>query len=169
MLAASRGLTLTFDAMIHSGAPIDDMGHFRKSALHYAAERGYSKAIRHLLEHGFDVNAYAPIEFRNLDTLSALHLAAMGGHTDAVQMLCEYGAKADAESKVYTYTSLHLAAGNGHSATIGKLFEHGADLNRKDSQGWTPLDHAYEKNMIGAEALLEELGGCLGWENRTMP
>ena len=161
MLAASRGLTLTFNAMIHSGAPSDNMGYFRKTVLHYAAESGYSRAIRHLLEHGSDVNAYTPCEYRNVDRLTALHLAAMGGHTDAVQILCEYGATVDAESEVHAYTSLHLAARNGYPDTVRKLLEYGADINREDPEDCTPLDHAIEYNKKDAETALREQGAIV--------
>ena len=150
MLAASRGLTLTLKAIIQNGFAINDSDVFAKTALHYAAEKGYSKAIRLLLDHDADVNAYIKSP--------ALHLAAMGGHTDAVQILCEDGARVNDKGGFYAFTPLHLAAMNGHSDTIRKLHEHGAGLNHEDSQGWTPLYYAIKYHRKDAETCLRELG-----------
>ena len=162
VFAAMRGLTLTFDAIIQSGVPIDVMGQFGKTALHYAAENEYSRAIPLLLEHGSDVNAYTSRDNGVSDRLTALHLAATHGHTDAVQILCEHGARVNQSSALGAYTPLHLAASNGHPDTVRKLLKYGADLNREDLWGWTPLDHAIEYHREDAETCLREQGALRG-------
>ena len=158
MYTAMRGLTLTLNSMIQRGVPVDDMGHLGKTALHYAAERGYSGAIRVLLEHGSEVNAYASRDSVDSDGLTALHLAASNGHNHAVQILCEHGARVNEASNRYAFTPLHLAARNGHPDTIRKLLEYGADLNHEDHAGRTALDLAIGYNKRDAETCLRELG-----------
>ena len=156
VLAAMRGLTLTLNAMINCGVPIDHVDESGKMALHDAAERGHGGAIRLLLEHGSSVNAYTLSDYRNIDRLTALHLAAMRGHTDVVQILCEHGARVNEASERYAFTPLHLAAEHGHADTIRKLLEYGSSPNQSDCQGWTPLDVAIEASKKDAEACLRE-------------
>ena len=164
VFAANRGLVLTLKAMIQTGSAIDEFDHRGKTALHYAAEEGNSKAIRLLLEHNADANAYSnghdAITTGTTGTtgLTALHCAASRGHTDAVQTLCEHGATVNARRKGFDYAPLHLAARNGHSDTIRKLREHGACLDITDFKGWTPLNYAIENAEKDAETSLRELG-----------
>lgn len=165
MLAASRGLTLTLKAMLETGTAIDDSDHLVKIALHYAAERGHSRAIRLLSEHGSDVKAYTWRINGDSLGLTALHLAAMYGSTDAVQILCEHGARINEESDLAAYTPLHLAAKHGHPDTIRKLLEQGAYLNHEDRHGWTPLDYANGFNKKDAQTCLRELGAIRGKGN----
>ena len=158
MLAASRGLILTLKAMLETGIAIDDIDQSGKTALHYAAEKGHSKAVRLLLEHDADLNACIKDHKAITTGLTALHLAAMHGHTAAVQILCEHGARVNDEGEFRAFTPLHLAAVNGRSDTIRKLHEHGAYLNHANRSGRTPLDYAIERNRKEAENLLRELG-----------
>ena len=163
MFTAMRGLILTFNAMIQSGVPIDDMGHLGKTALHYAAERGHSRAIRFLLEHGSDVNAYTNCRDVDSKGLTALHFAAMHGHTNAVHTLCKHGARVNQKSRAYYSTPLHLAAKYGHPDTIRKLQEDGAYLIHEDYAGQTALDYAIEYKEREAETCLRELGAVQVW------
>ena len=158
MFAANRGLTLTLMAMIQTGSAVNKIDHLGKTALHYAAEMGHSKAVRLLLEHNADANVYSKGHRAVTIGLTALHLAAMRGHTDAVQTLCEHGARVNAMRERCDYTPLHLAAKNGHSDTIRKLHEHGASLDVDDLWGRTPLESAIEHNEKDAETTLRKLG-----------
>ncbi len=161
-LAANRSLTLTLKAILETGAAIDDIDYFRKTALHYAAQMGDGKTIRLLLEHNPDVNAKTNRYLEpKLHEITALHLAAKHGHTDAVQILCEHGARVDARRELGD-TSLHLAAEFGHPDTIRKLHEHGAYLNIKNDWGETPLDKAIALGEKDAETSLRDLGALEG-------
>lgn len=158
MLAATRGLTLTITAMIQAGSTIDGIHRNGKMALHYAAERGHSRAIRLLLEHGSDVNTYTSPENADAHKVTPLHLAAINGHTDAVHILCEYGARVNEKGGAYASTPLHWAASYGYPDMIRELHKHGAYLNREDWRGWTPLDHAIKSGKEDAKSCLRELG-----------
>ena len=158
IFAAMRGWKLTFNAMIQSGVPIDDMDDFGRTALHYASERGHSNAVRFLLEHGSNVKAYTNRASGFSSGSTALHLAVTNGHVDAVQILCEHGASPNAAEQLYGHSPLHLAATYGHPDTIEKLVDCGADINREDRQGWTPLDYAIASRQKDAETSLRALG-----------
>ena len=64
-------------------------------------------------------------------------------------------------------TALHGAASRGADRIVQFLVDHGADLNVKTKQGYTPLDVAMGKAVVGqlpvphdsTVALLRKLGG----------
>lgn len=173
IFAAMRGWKLTFNAMIQSGVPIDDMDDFGKTALHYASERGHSNAVRFLLEHGSNVKTYTSRASGFSSGSTAIHLAVTNGHVDVVQILCEHGASPNAEEQHYGHSPLHLAATHGHPETIEKLVDCGADINREDRKGWTPLDYAIASRQKDAESSLRALGALgdrrLAGVNTNMP
>ncbi|UPK98886.1 hypothetical protein LCI18_009821 [Fusarium solani-melongenae] len=72
--------------------------------MHYASNRGYSKVVVLLLQHG------ANFELVNNDGQIALHLASKNGNEDVVKLLLDAKAKADARGQDGA-TALHLASG----------------------------------------------------------
>ena len=51
------------------------------------------------------------------------------------------------DSNRTTGTPLHLAVKGGHVRVVVYLLRVGANVDKKDSQGWTPLDVAAEKDV----------------------
>ena len=175
---AMRGLTLTLNAVIQRGARIDDMGHSGKTALHYAAEEGLSRAIRLLLEHGSDVNAIISRGDIYSSGLTALHLAAKHGQTVAIQLLLDHGSDINAftsgrNGDYSGLTALHIAARNGHTGAVQILCEHGARVNEESKcDACTPLHMAAKhghpdtiRKLLEHGAYLNSRGAYLNHQN----
>lgn len=102
------------------------------SALHRAANSGFSGVVRLLLDHGADPNHRAGRYGH------PLFFAARNGHMEVVQILLKYGA--DVNTRGDRHTVLARAARNGEIAMVKFLLNSGVDL-------MAPLngDHALEE------------------------
>ena len=100
--------------LIKDGADVNFRARDSSAPLHNAAEFGYDKAAKVLLDSGADVNAH------NMWKERPLHIAASCGHTDLVKLLAEYGADLDLTDKDDN-TPLALAIIRGHKETIRAL------------------------------------------------
>ena len=110
------------------------------TALHQAAARGHSTAVKLLLKAKADVNV-------NSYSGTALHMAAMNGHEAVVKLLLE--AKADVNVKsndgstpLHWGMPLYWVAKKRSEAVVKLLLEAKADVNAEDNDGWTALDWA---------------------------
>jgi uncharacterized protein len=120
-----------------------------KTAMVYAAARGFDVIVRRLLDAGVDVNKRAG------NDLTALMWAA--GHDDGVgpaaverviDLLLAHGAELDAADN-RGRTALMIASALGHAPTVGLLLQRGADRARKDKDGKTVLDLAANDEVRG--------------------
>lgn len=92
----------------------------RLSSLHLAAHEGHLKISRFLLE------AWAPVDNRDVAGSTPLHLAAKKGHAEIVRLLLQCGADKDwAEQS--GWTALHFAVWNGHARVARALLQAGAN------------------------------------------
>ena len=110
-----------------------DLDGRRRTALHWAADCGYSRVIRVLLAFG------ASCEAIDAEGLAPLLLAAANGHTEVVDTLVGAGAAVDCTG-VDGGSAMHWAALNGHSETLLRLGRLGCQWNAADRRGRTPLD-----------------------------
>lgn len=112
-----------------------------------AADNGYFKMAKLLVEAGADVNARAK------GGRSALYLATMFDHQGIVKLLLVHGADANIKDD-NGVTPLHLAAWHGYGDVARLLMAHGANANARDKNGATPLDWAAERRDVKMEKLL---------------
>lgn len=131
---------------------------YDRSILMYASSKGYTKAVRIMLNRGADpnlaaidgatagmfssYNGHAKIvrlllekgfdpDMQALDGTGALLMASQNGHTEIVRLLLEYGANPNI--RAYDgYTSLMLAAQNGYAEIISLLLDKGALVDIQD-------------------------------------
>jgi energy-coupling factor transporter ATP-binding protein EcfA2 len=92
-------------------------------------------AVRHLLDHGADVNidGGAPL-------CRAVELYVVGDGMDLVLLLLTHGAQAQVYQTSSEMTALALAVMNGSLAIVMSLLEHGADANgARGTQAISPL------------------------------
>jgi ankyrin repeat protein len=154
------------------------------SALHLAAEGGYTDICHFLLDSGADVqdqdeqlatplhlasgkghlNTVTALlsDMTNISVLdkfdsTALHRAASSGHLPVVQVLIKQGIDIQRANK-RGWTALHLAAGNGHKEVVEMLINGLDDYLPKDRSGLTPLAFAILNDHANiAEVFFEKL------------
>ncbi|KAL9033245.1 MAG: hypothetical protein Q9180_006048 [Flavoplaca navasiana] len=117
--ASAYGRFSTIQYLLHVGTDVNSWEP-PGSALHFAANTGFSRVVRLLLDHGADPNFWAG---RNGEPL---YFAARNGHTEVVQILLEHGANINAKANIYT--ALSRAARNGELITVKYLLDQGVDL-----------------------------------------
>ncbi|SPJ82569.1 uncharacterized protein FTOL_09974 [Fusarium torulosum] len=122
------------------------------TALHWAARRGWAKAVAVLLLHGASTTTTT-----NLDEWNALHLAAKEGKSEVVEILVktlvESGAGINDTDKLHR-TALYLATWGGHEDVVNQLLAHSAQVNIPNNYGATVLHCAIKR---GHEAIVERL------------
>ena len=122
-----------------------------RTAMHAAAEGGYTDLVSLLLEHDADVDS------RNGPNWTPLHLASFSGRLSAGQCLLDHGADINARDGNGS-TPLCDAARKGHVAFTQMLLERGAAVDARDKRGRTPLHRAVERDRIQVVRLLLEHG-----------
>ncbi|PNP59152.1 hypothetical protein THARTR1_01400 [Trichoderma harzianum] len=119
-LLATRGANVNF---IHLGT----------TALHTAAQMGYSAIFEYLLKGGADIHAGA-----GTTVGTPLHAACIMIDGNAtIQRLIDLGAGID-ETDEEGKTPLHIAALYGKPASLRLLIRNGANMEARDSRGRTP-------------------------------
>nr|CAI77627.1 potassium uptake channel [Zea mays] len=154
----------------------DNNGH---TALHIAASKGDEQCVKLLLDYGADPNA------RDSEGKVPLWEALCEKHNAVVELLVESGAELssgdtalyaciaveenDAEllENVIRYggninnptkdgtTPLHRAVCDGNVQMVELLLEHGADVDKQDSNGWSPRDLADQQGHDDIQALFK--------------
>ncbi|CAH1131548.1 unnamed protein product [Ceutorhynchus assimilis] len=111
-----------------------------KTALNWAAGKGYKELVICLLEAKADVNYKEP------DGRTALVGASMGGYEDIIKLLIDANANIDVYDGDKKYQPLTRAASNEHMGTVQILLDAGANVNITDDLGMTALDWASSKD-----------------------
>ena len=117
-----------------AGADVRKLDKYDDSPLSNACKGKHFEVFRALVEAGGDVN--------KLDSggFTALHHASEYGLTEGVRYLCvERGADVNKSTTGWGNTPLTLASRNGNVEAVRVLLEAGADVNKRDSEGRTPL------------------------------
>ncbi|RZC37812.1 Ankyrin repeat domain containing protein, partial [Asbolus verrucosus] len=160
-LAVNSNSYSIVNILLDSGIATDTVTntHYKRSALHLAAENGYVDIMELLLRKGASINIMD--RYRN----TPLHICAARGDFRSAELLVT--CKADVNSSDnFGQSPLHLAASNGHTSIVVLLLDHGADVNHSDKLlGKTPLDCAKNKKM---EKLLVNRGAETTY-NATAP
>ncbi|KAJ9155746.1 1-alkyl-2-acetylglycerophosphocholine esterase [Pleurostoma richardsiae] len=133
--------------LIHAGFEIKgrDLGK-RRTALHYAAEKGQSMVAAALLDRS------APVDVSDAMGDTPLHLAAARGHTACVRILLDHGADVLAEDR-QGKLPLDLAEANGHAPTEEAIRERMARLLEE-------LQLAKERRLGSSDKQQDMCGEC---------
>jgi ankyrin repeat protein len=122
------------------GAEVNAIDSYRETALHKAAQNGWTGTAALLLEKGASVDMLNDLEHTPLD------LADSGGRKDVVRLLL----------------SLHTAAKQGNLAAVTELVKTYPQLiNSRDLDYKTPLHHAAENNHLKIASLLITNGAII--------
>ncbi|MDR2419893.1 MAG: ankyrin repeat domain-containing protein, partial [Puniceicoccales bacterium] len=137
----------------------EDLDGSGRTALHIAANMGYTAVARTLLANGVEVN-----KPRDGDKQTALHFAARYGKNDIVRMLLDKDADVNAQDG-FNWTALHIAAKFNHIAVIEALLDGSIDpgliasqLNAQNKFGLTALHHAVTSGNVAIVRLLLDRG-----------
>jgi ankyrin repeat protein len=149
--AAYEGERRTVELLLEYGADVNRISGGR-SAVHYAAEKGYHEILSALILCGAD------IELTDAETnRTPLQIAVEDNHVETVTALLEAGA--DPDSEAYPLSPpLIRAARLGYIEIVKLLVLHGADVNIRDGE-WTPLRFAEYGNHEEVAEFLREQGG----------
>jgi ankyrin repeat protein len=150
------------EALLASGAEVDETDFIIGSALHIAVSEGNSEIARILIDHSADVEAISELQGSR-----ALHLAAQFGNAAMLALLLESGADFEARDGLQS-TPLGLAASAGHAEAVRQLLDRGANVHAKDGQyGGTPLHEAAHQGRLAVVKLLLEHGADVNATNNS--
>lgn len=152
--------------LLRHGALSESRNKDDLTPLMLSARNGEGRVVKHLLDHGADLQAIhrtsgwtplhwaasyghrrivdtliskgASLEVQDKDGLTPLLEAASRGNVRTVQRLLDHSANLQVTTKSGR-TALHLAATNNHSGVVGSLISRGAPKDAKDELGLTPL------------------------------
>ena len=123
-----------------------NIGSCSGTALHYAADNGYEKCVKLLLEAGADVNG----------SPKTLIVSACRGSEGCLKRLMRSAVLMDICS--CSVTALHYAAKEGHASCIDWLLQAGADVNSLNTDHRNPLMIAAINNRLESVKLLFKAG-----------
>lgn len=143
---AHLGLTKEILSRLAAGADVNEENESGETALMMAAEQGYLKLVKLLLDRGADLTAQG---------LPALSSAARRGRLNVVKFFVERGVDVSQEGRG---PDLIGVVQNRHPDLLRYLLDHGADVNAHDSVGWTVLMEAANVDRMDMVELLLEHG-----------
>ena len=126
---------------------LDEIDSFGYTALHLAAYRNDTDAIKLLLAWGADA------DLQDSTGKTALHISAANDSPACTKVLASSGVNIHAKDRLGN-TSLHHAWKLGHLKVIDVLLEHGADIQDCNYLGESPLTYANLGGHLAAVQLL---------------
>ena len=120
------------------------------NALIVAAKKGFSDAVKCLIDFGYS------LDVRNNDGMSALDKAVVFKHESVCELLANAGASINIKTKKFNRTPLHTAADLGLQTAIKSLLTKGALVRMKDHKGFFPIHSAALNGHIDVVKLLIE-------------
>ena len=135
-------------------------GYGQKSALHFSAEMGNSRAIGLLAAKRADLN----IKDKNGDT--PLHLAIRSGSLKAARALIEAGADLSLANNEGVQPLMLAAMKKNGEFMVSLLISHGARINATDQNGDTALHCAAQAGNLPSVRVLLNAGANLKLINR---
>jgi len=163
-LAAMKGLTAAAEALLNAGVAIDARAHGSRlygptenegdTPLHRAVEAGQAETVKLLLARGADPALTSPA---GKNGMNAFHMAAAGESVPVLDLLLPHPAAAHmndfCDHGKTRADAFRLALKTGYPPVVHRLIEHGIDVNRRDSEGHTPLHWLILHRNTRAEAL----------------
>lgn len=139
--AVNQGDLNEVERLLQDGADINYKEPHRQgmSALAVASSQGNSVMALFLVASGADVN------LQNNSGETPLHFAVSANNLEIIQFLIENGADIQPQGDS---TPLLAAARRGYFEIVQFLVRNGADINRRDNNGNSALDLAYNRGHI---------------------
>jgi len=131
-----------------------ERGPLSHNAVHEAARKGHTKALRVLLECGGEPNRGG---MRN-HSATAFQLAAANGHCEALRLMLQCSGDLN-KANNNGNTAVHEAAINGQTKALQLLLQNGGDPNIAGNNGFTAVHWAATNGHTEALHLLIRSGG----------
>lgn len=144
----------TLRKMLKEGFNIDQPLPGGWSALLHACSMGSLPIITLLVQEGANVNFTKEL-FSPLMALCKATMASEDELLKCLNVLLDHGATVDAMDR-HACTPLMNACGAGYTLLVRRLIEAKCDLNIQDSEGWSGLFHAVDKEREDVVRLLVE-------------
>lgn len=150
-------------ALLTSGVHINGHGgSFHETALHRAAQVGWTAGVRYLLAAGASV--YAKNQFGQ----TPLHYAAASKSSTCIKLLLECRRPGVVDHRdMRGYTPLHDAASAGCLDALTMLLKAGALVRAKDGNGNTPLHKAAHARSVPCMVALLNAGADMAAEDNN--
>ena len=150
--AAKQGDTASVEALLESGASVDERGPNKATPLIAAALAGNTKTAAALINAGADVMA------RNHSGFTPLHAAAFGGSVETARLLLANGADVNGRINRAEKSPIFMAADEGHIEVIELLLDHEADIVTLDNDGFSVLIRTMFRKHYDIVGLLKQHG-----------
>ena len=137
MVAILGGHHTVVEALISSGASVNEKSFTGDTVLDYALESGHLNIINMLISKG------AVTMSKNGQDMTPLFSTIVRGHHTEVEALISSGANVNNKNN-RGYTALHCACQYGHLHIVKTLISNGANIEAEDYYGMTPLMTAAE-------------------------
>ncbi|XP_054723180.1 receptor-interacting serine/threonine-protein kinase 4-like [Uloborus diversus] len=135
---------------------VDVRDKYGKTALHLAAQAGFTEIVELLLAAGTD-----PL-LQTKEGRTALHLAINGPREDTAELLCGAEDGNHLQDK-YGWTALHYAASRKYKGTVRKLLFNGVHPHTMDNEGRSPLLWAFVDS--GDNSVAEMIISFIAWKD----
>lgn len=145
--AAKSGKDSKVKLLIAQGCSKDYVDERGRTALHWAAEYGYIRAVHILIEAEWDIN------LQDSNGQTPLHVGCDHRNGNIVVSLISHGCIIRTQD-LHGRTPLHRAIHSNLETVVNMLCDLGADVNAKTNNGWTPL---HEAARIGNERIIRKL------------
>lgn len=129
---------------------VDDVDKKGRTPLYYAARRGRTDIVKHLV-----IECNADMNIANTNGVKPIHAAASRDYKKVVSFFLQMGAKID-DTDRDGWTPLHFAAEKGHLKVVEFLVGRKANINAKNAKGQTPLDLAKFRGHSGVVEFLKK-------------
>ncbi|WP_440895448.1 ankyrin repeat domain-containing protein [Amphibacillus sp. Q70] len=157
MAATQRNHVDTVKLLIEQGADINIRNNNQDNVLLYAGAEGLLEIVKLAIRAGADTtltNRYGGI---------ALIPASERGHVEVVKELLTHSDTNANHINHLHWTALLEAVilgdgGTNHQEIVQLLVDHGADVNIRDENGVTPLEHAKKRGFKTIEHILKQAG-----------
>ena len=152
LIAASHlGNLTSVQSLLDEGEDKDETYKHGRTAMWYAARKGYLDIVQLLVEQGADME----MDESNYKEGTPLWIASHRGHLDLVRYLVEQGAGKNSRGGEYGDTCLGTAAYKGFLPVVSYLVEQGSDIEKGI---YSPLHCASIKGRVDVVRFLLEQG-----------
>ena len=142
--------------LIDAGADIEEEDSEGHTPLLLACKEGCLDIVKVLVQAG------AKLRVKDNDGNTCLSVASREGHTETVRYLVGLGqVDVNQLGGCHKSTALHKAVRQNHVDAVQVLIDAGADIDKKDSEGRTPLLHACSRGCLDTVKVLVQAGAKL--------